>query len=194
MTNPSESIPASPFPAAATPVPRSAGAVARVFAFVGAVIVLLVGTVFSVGAALAAPVGMAVAAWLWRRRGKRLPAIGHWAAAMCGVVVAVVFYAGLVSAFVPSATWKQIQHAADSAQTASARTPPPAWLDRIAPGMAQQEAARQANVSDRTKSMAMAFGLGITAVMFGLFFGSIGWVAGMLLGLSVNGRWPGAVG
>jgi hypothetical protein len=192
MTNPSESTSASPFPPATT-APR-AGAVARVFAFVGAAIVLVVGTVFSVGAALAAPVAMAIAAWLWRRRGKRLPAIGHWVAAMCGVIAAVVVYAGLVSALVPSGTWKQIQHAADSAQTASARTPPPAWLDRIAPGMAQQEAASRATGSDRAKSMAMAFGLGVTAIMFGLFFGTIGWVAGMLFGLSANGRWPGAVG
>jgi len=177
----------------ATAAPH-AGAVARVFAFIAAAIVLLVGTVFSVGAAVAAPVAMAVAAWLWRRRGKRLPAIGHWAAAMCGVVVAVVIYAGLVSALVPSATWTQIQHAADSAQTASSRTPPPAWLDRIAPGMAQQQAASRADQSDRAKSMLMAFGLGMMAIMFGLFFGTIGWVAGMLFGLSVNGRWPGAVG
>lgn len=176
-----------------TTAPR-AGTVARVFAFIGAAIVLVVVTVFSVGAALAAPVGMAFAAWLWRRRDKRLPAIGHWLAAMCGVVVAIVVYAGLISAMVPSGTWKQIQHAADSAQTASARTPPPAWLDRIAPGMAQQEAANRAKQSERVASMTMAFGLGIFAIMSGLFFGTIGWAAGMLLGLSFNGRWPGAAG
>lgn len=193
MTNPSDSIAAAPFSTTATTPPR-AGGVARVLAFIGAAIVLVVGTLFSLGAALAAPVAMIVAAWLWRRRGKRLPTIGHWVASMCGVVVAVIVYAGLVSALVPSGTWKQIQHAADSAQAASPPTPPPAWLDRIAPGMAQQQGASRALVSDRAMSMAMAFGLGMSAIMFGLFFGTIGWVAGMLLGLSVNGRWPGAVG
>ena len=192
MTNPSASVSASPFPPSATTAPR-AGTVARVLAFIGAAIVLIVATLFSVGAALAAPVGMAFAAWLWRRRGKRLPAVGHWLAAMCGVVVAVVVYTGLISAMIPSGTWKQIQHSADSAQTASARTPPPAWLDRIAPGMAQQQAANRANQSERVASMAMAFGLGMLAIMSGVFFGTIGWAAGMLFGLSLNGRWPGAV-
>ena len=193
MTNPSESLPAHAV-APATTSPTRAGAIARVFAFLAAFVVLVVGALFSVGAAFAAPVGMAVGAWLWRRRGKRLPAIGHWAAAMCGVVAATALYAGLVSVLVPSGTWKQIQHAADSAQTASARKPPPAWLDRLAPGMAQQEAARRANQSERTQSLAIAVGLGFTAIFFGVLFGSVGWAGGMLLGLSVNGRWPGAAG
>jgi len=193
MTNPSEPIPGIAFPPAATAAPR-AGAVARVFAFLGAFAVLVVGALFSLGAAFAAPIGMAIGAWLWRRRGKRLPAIGHWLAAMCGVVAATALYAGLVSAFVPSGTWKQIQHVTDSAQTASARTPPPAWLDRIAPGMAQQEAARRANQSERAQALGIAFGLGFTAIFFGLLFGTIGWAGGMLLAFSVNGRWPGAAG
>lgn len=193
MTNPSEPPSAAAFPPATSAPPR-AGTVARVFAFFGAFLVLVVGGLFSVGAAFAAPVGMAIGAWLWRRNGKRLPAVGHWLAAMCGVVVATVLYAGLVSALVPSRTWKEIQHAADSAQTASARTPPPAWLDRIAPGMAQQEAARRASQSGRAQSLGIAVGLGFTAIFFGLLFGTIGWAGGMLLGLTVNGRWPGAAG
>ena len=193
MTNPSEPFP-PPAPPAQTTASRRASAVARVLAFVAALIVLVVGALFSAGAVFAAPVGMAIGTWLWRRRGKRLPAVGHWAAAMCGVIAATALYAGLISLLVPSGTWKQIQHAADSAQTASARTPPPAWLDRIAPGMAQQEAARRANQSERAQSLGIAVGLGFTAIFFGVLFGTIGWAGGMLLGLSVNGRWPGAAG
>jgi len=38
----------------------------------------------------------------------------------------------------------------------------------------------------------MPFGAAFALIFFSAFFGTIGWGGGMLLGLAINGRWPGA--
>ena len=166
--------------------------VARVFAFLAGALVLVIGSVFSLGAVLVAPIGMAIGAYVWRKRGRSLPTIGHWLAAMAAIVVMLASVAGLAAAVAPKGSWDRFRHAADSAQKVSASQPPPPmpdWLQRMAPN-AQQRAAT-APPSDRAVTFMLAAGAAMATVFFVGFFGSVGWLGGMLLGLGVKGHWPG---
>lgn len=177
-----------PDPTFPTPVAH-AGAVARTLAFIAGLVILLVGGIFSLGIALVAPLGMLVGAYLWRRRGRTLPVVGHWLAALCGATFIMIAYAGLVGAIVPSSAWTQVKQSMDSVSAHPA--PPPKWLDRIAPGAAQRAAQQQAS-SPRMQTVGFAYGAGFAAIFFVAIFGTFGWIAGMLLGFGVKGYWPGA--
>jgi hypothetical protein len=166
-----------------------AGALARGFALLGALIVLLIGSVFSLGAVLLAPAGMAVGAYIWRRRGRTLSAIGHWVAAACASALVALAFAGAIRSFIPSDTWTKARQAADSTQKAQAKEPLPAWLQRAAPGAGRVAATPP---SERAQTVMLAFGAAIMLMFFVGFFGTVGWLAGMLLGYGVKGRWPGS--
>ena len=163
-------------------------AVGRTLAFIVGFVILLLAGLSSLGAALVAPLGMAVGAYMWRRRSRRLSIAGHWVAAMCGAGVVLLAYGGLITALVPASTWKDIQHTADST---SAHTPPPKWVERMYPGMAERAAQRQA-ASPKLQTIGLAYGFGFAAIFFVAIFGTFGWIAGMLLGFGVTGYWPGA--
>jgi hypothetical protein len=178
--------PTSPLFAEAAP---HAGSLARTFAFFGALIVLIVGGILSLGAVLLAPAGMAIAAYIWRRRGRTLSPIGHWFAAAVAATVVFVAFAGAISSAMPKGSWEKARQAADSAQKISAKQPPPAWLQRLAPGVTQR--AAQAPTSERAQTFGLAFGAAFAAMFFVGFFGTLGWLGGMLAGLAFYGRWPG---
>jgi hypothetical protein len=172
-------------PAPASPV----GLVGRTAALVGALFIVLVGAVFSLGAVILAPAAMGLAAYIWHKRGRDLSMVGYWIAALCGVALVAVSFAGALTAFVPKGTWQQVQRSADSA---SAHTPPPKWLDRIAPGAAERAAQQRAASSPTMQTVGLAYGMGFAAIFFVGIFGTIGWIAGMLFGLTITGHWPGA--
>ena len=188
MTNSLEPIPTSALPIAAEP---KAGVIARIIAFVAALCVLIVGGVLSIGAVLLAPAVMAISGHVWRRRGRVLSAGGRWVAATCSAAIVLLLLAGLGAAMVPAGTWQQVKQATDSAQVASAHRPPPAWVERIYPGMSRR-AAQAPPPSPSVMTTMMAFGAAFALIFFSAFFGTIGWGGGMLLGLAINGRWPGA--
>jgi len=188
MTNSLEPIPTSALPIAAEP---KVGVIARIIAFVAALCVLIVGGVLSIGAVLLAPAVMAISGHVWRRRGRVLSAGGRWVAATCSAAIVLLLLAGLGAAMVPAGTWGQVNQARDSAQVASAHRPPPAWVERIYPGMSRR-AAQAPPPSPSVMTTMMAFGAAFALIFFSAFFGTIGWGGGMLLGLAINGRWPGA--
>ena len=187
MTNYFEPIPTSALPIAAE---AKASVIARVVAFVAALGILIVGGVFSIGAVLLAPAVMAVSGHVWRRRGRVLSAGGRWIAATSSAIL-LLLLAGLGAAMVPARTWQQVKQATDSAQVASAHAPPPAWVERMYPGMSRR-AAQAPPPSASMMTTMMAFGAAFALIFFSAFFGTIGWGGGMLLGLAINGRWPGA--
>ena len=172
------------------PSAPKAGTVARVVAFVAAFCILVVGALFSLGAVLLVPAGMALAGYVWRRRGRVLPAAGQWLAACCSATFLLLVVAGLVAALMPASTWKHVRQAADSASTASAHEPPPAWIERMYPGMSKRAAEAPAP-SPSAQTAMMAFGAAFALIFFAAFFGTIGWGGGMLLGLAIKGWWPG---
>ena len=169
--------------------PPPAGAVARGFAVIAALLVLLVGSLFSLGTVLLAPVGMALGAYIWRRRGRTLSAAGHWLAAAIASTAVLVAYAGVFASAMSKDTWAKARQAADSVQRASAKQAPPAWLQRLAPGAAQRAAQRPP--SERAQTFGLAFGAAFIAMFLVGFFGTLGWIGGMLLGFAIGGRWPG---
>ena len=177
-----------PTTAVFSPAPP-AGGVARGFAVVAALLVLLIGSIFSLGTVLLAPVGMAIGAYLWRRRGRTLSATGHWLAAAIASTAVLIAYAGVFASAMSKDTWAKARQAADSAQKASANQAPPAWLQRLAPGAAQRAAQRP--TSERAQTFGLAFGAAFVAMFLVGLFGTFGWLGGMLLGFGIGGRWPG---
>ena len=169
-----------------------AGTAARVFAFIGALLFLLLGAVFSLGAVLAAPLGMVVAGELRRGHGRGLSGGGRWLAASTGVAIVLLGWIALGMSLAPRGALDQIKRTADSTQTASARTPPPAWIDRMYPGMSQR-AAQTPQPSERALTAMVAASAAFGFAFAVAFFGTVGWAGGMFLGLAVRGRWPGTV-
>ena len=172
------------------PVEPQASTGARVAAAIGAVIVLLGGAIFSVGAVFFAPIGMLIGAAIWRKRQRVLSMVGHWLAALTGVALVVAAFAAVTAAFVPQGSWKQFQRSMDSATTVAA-------AQRAARGTAADSAAanaaRRATSSSRGMAVMLAYGFGFAGIFLIVLLGTIGWIGGMLLGYAVKGRWPGTV-
>ena len=165
-------------------------AIARIFAFLGGAVVMLVGAPFSLGASLLARIAMVLASAVWRHRGRTLSVLGHWLAAVCGATAVFLLFAGALTSLMPKGSWNKITQIADSAQKASANQPPPPWLERVAPGAAARRAAAKPP-SERAQKVTLAFGAAFALFFFVGFYGSLAWAAGMLLGYGVNGHWPG---
>jgi hypothetical protein len=163
------------------------GPVGRVLAFIGGVLALVAGAAGSFGIVIMAPIGMGLVALVQHRRGRRTTRWGSWIAATLSVTAALGVIAIVVYSKVPTPVWRQAMHTADSAQAASAKQPPPAWIQRMAPGMAQQP-----KTSPKVQSALMAGGIGMAIAFFATFFGTLGWAAGLLFGFAISGRWAGA--
>jgi hypothetical protein len=173
-------------------VPAKAGVFQRILAFGAGLVVLAGGTIVSVGTVLVAPAGMGIAALIQRHRGRRLSRFGGWIAATGAVVVTMAVIAIVVAALTPAGVWQQARHTADSASVAQAKQPPPAWLERMAPGSSRL-AAQQQPMSPAHQTAAIAAGIGFGATFLAVLCGTLGWAAGMLLCFGIGGRWPGSV-
>jgi 4-amino-4-deoxy-L-arabinose transferase-like glycosyltransferase len=186
MTHPSEPI----LPAAAEP---SAGVAARIGAFIVALCVLIGAAVFSLGTVLFAPLGMAVATYFWRRRGRALTTVGHWLAAVFTVMALLVILAAVGAGFVPKSTWEQFGHTMDSASVVAQRQEVGRGIARPTPADTAKGTRRLPRATSLTvTTVTMSFGAAFVIIVFGAIFGSVGWAAGMLLGFAAKGRWPGA--
>jgi len=170
---------------------RSTGVLPRLAAFAGGAVLLLGGVVVSLGAVVLAPVGMAVAAYVQRRRGQPLTSGGHWIAAFASMAIVILIAAGVLLSLTPKGTVANVMHAADSTSAVAAKQPPPAWLERLAPGYRVQQ-ARMEPSSRLIAILTAIFGVGFAVTAFATLYGTLGWGAGMLLGLAVHGRWPGS--
>ena len=167
------------------------GALARVAAFVAGVVVLISGIVVSLGAVVLAPIGMAAAAHVQRRRGHPLTRGGYWIAAFSSMAIVILVVTGALLSMAPKGTVANVMHAADSSSAVAAKQPPPAWLERLAPGYRVQQARMEP--SSRLFAVITAiFGIGFAVTTFATMYGTLGWGAGMLLGLAGQGRWPGS--
>ena len=186
MTQPSAPIPATE---------PNGGVVARLAAFIVALCVLVGGAVFSLGTVLFAPLGMAVATHLWRRRGRALSIVGHWLAAVFSVMALLVILAAVGAGFVPTSTWTQLSHTMDSASVAQRQAAVARGMARATPADTSKTTARLPGGKSLTAlTITMSFGAAFAVLVFGAIFGSVGWAAGMLFGFAAKGRWPGAPG
>jgi len=186
MTSSLEPLPSSGTPF--VPVERPAGTGARIVAALGAIVVLLGGALFSLGGVFFAPLGMLIGAAIWRKRGRVLSMVGHWLAALIGVAVVIAAFGAITAAFVPKGSFDEIKRSVDSATTAAAVQSGRA----TAADSAALRAARRATNS-RGMAVVLAYGFGFAGILMVAFFGTIGWIGGMLLGYAAKGRWPGTV-
>lgn len=163
---------------------------ARATALAAGLIVLAVGLLVSIGTVLLAPIGMWIVARVQRRRGRTLSPEGNWLAAVGSIAIVFVLLATSVVALTPADFWRQAARSADSTAAVSARTPPPAWLERIAPGASRQP-ANAPPTSPRMQQAAVAWGIGLAALILSAIYGTLGWGASLLLAFALTGRWLG---
>jgi hypothetical protein len=160
----------------------------RAAALIAGLAVLIGAAVVSLGVALIVPLGVWVGHRVQRSRGRPFGTLGSWISAVSAVLIALVLIAGVMVSRVPAGTWDRIRHAADSASVQAAKQPPPAWLDRIAPGATNYSMSRPNNVS-AFNAFTLILGGGIALSIFGNVIGTLGWIGTMLLVFSGSGRW-----
>jgi len=183
-------------PDVVTPVagqePKSSAA-ARIAAGVGGLVVLIGATFVSAGTGLIALIAMAVVGAVQRSRGRAVTRMGHWVTACATIAVVFLALGGAVVGFLPKGSLHNAKQAMDSSNVAAAKQPPPAWVQKLYPQYAQQ-AANTKPPSTAMVWVSMIIGVGMAVSFFSAFLGTLSWGAGMLLGLAVTGRWPGAPG
>lgn len=173
----------------AAPAPRASGP-RRAAALVAGLLLLAVGGVLSLGMALVAALAMFVAYRVQARRGRVLGPGQGWVVCTAAVTIVLIGVATYGLHAMPANSWDQMQQAFDSASVASAKQPPPAWMQKVAPGAAQRAASRpqpSPKIAKYYLIWAGAMGLGFVAA----FYATIGWAASMLVGYGAAGRWPG---
>lgn len=156
----------------------------RILSGVAGVVVFLVGLVLSVGAIVAAPVGI----WLVGRRAQRLGRPVSRIAALVGSVFASmalgILLWSLLIAMVPRPTAADLQSTAAEAQHRQT-VKLPDWYLKAFPQAARYDSASRAMVQSPSFMTMM---LVVTALFLGGFFGTIGgtlgWCGTTLLGIA----------
>lgn len=172
-------------------VPSAASPVARVAAFIAGLFLAVCGLLASVGTVLFSFAAMGIASSMKGRQGRVLGPLGKWIASTCGAALVMLLALGATWVLTPRSTWSQMKHVMDSTSTNTPQAPPPAWLEKIAPGTAQRAAQQNAKPSEALQTGVMMWGVGFMVMFFSGIIGSLGWGAGMLLGFAAKGRWPG---
>jgi hypothetical protein len=103
--------------------------------------------------------------------------------------VAILFVAGAFASMLPTGSWHRISQAADSASVEAAKQPPPAWINRVAPGAADRSAMARYNTPASLRTFLTIWGLAMAVGMVGGAIGTIGWLASMLLVFYASGHW-----
>jgi hypothetical protein len=163
----------------------------RVIAAIAGVAVLVAASVFTLGLALLAPLGMLGARYVARRQKSAFTLGTSWLGASLFVALAMTIIGGVAVSQLPSRMFETIQHSADSASMAK-RPPPPAWFERIAPGAAARARAAPTGPANLTRAFTIwAFVVGgvFTVTLFGAVIGTAGWLPGVLLAYAFSGRW-----
>jgi len=166
----------------------------RIAAGVAGTIALVIAARVTFGGALVAAVGIGVGSAIARQRGRRLTRLSSWIAAVVTVAVVLIGFAGFEAMRMDPGTFRQIRQAMDSSQAHP--SPPPAWLERIAPGAAARANAR---TSSANPTFATAFGVwsiivgsALVVAMFASFVGTVGWLATLPLAYAITGSWIGS--
>lgn len=154
----------------------------RVLTGLAGAAILCLSALFTLGTALAAPLGMLAADHWARRRGQVLTRGASWLAA-AGASSLAIAGAFAVSAMRESDETLRRFHDTASAREAAPMPPPPAWMTRLFP----QATTKPDPVTERivkSRAFSLYFGLmgaGLAAGMLGAIVGSLGWAGTMLL-------------
>ncbi|HUF28922.1 MAG TPA: hypothetical protein VMM18_18215 [Gemmatimonadaceae bacterium] len=168
----------------------------RLAAAAGGAATLVLATVFTFGTALGAPLGMAIASGLRRRRGAHLTRLAGWIAGVTGAAAVALSYAVVALSLAPDGIMDSVREEAAAEQQRAREQP--TRVERALERFQQRNAATEAMErraeamveSDTFFWMVTMIGLAIASVMVGLVAGSIGWGASVLLMYAVRGRAP----
>ena len=166
----------------------------QIVAGVCGTILLIVAAVVTLGGAVIAVIGIAVAALIARQRSRTLSRPVSWLAAGLSVQLALLAVTGYGVLKAPAGMMTTIQHAMDSSKTNP--PPPPAWLDRISPGASARARAARTSPSPAFNSpsftaTALVFSSIFGAGILGAIIGTVGWLVAFPLAYALTGRWLG---
>lgn len=160
-----------------------AGAGSRVAAGLAGCGLLFVGAIFTFGVAVSALLGVVLAWWIQRQRGRFLTRTGAWIAATSTATVLIMIGAALLFAMLPEGAFAEAMSAAQAAEP----PPQPDWLERLAPA----DSATDRIVTSRPFTVYFGLlGASIAVLTIGSIAGTLGWAASLLVGFAVRGHWP----
>jgi hypothetical protein len=150
---------------------------------------LIGATVFSLGVALCSPLGIWAVRRFQRSRGRSLDGWGIWISSVGSAMLGLLLAAGVVASLLPSGTWTRARQTADSLSAVAKPQPPPAWLERLAPGAAARSSMSSQAKSPAINAFTLILGGWFMIGIFGAILGTAGWVASMLIVFSATGDW-----
>jgi hypothetical protein len=168
------------------------GTLARVAAGIGGLALLALVALISFGTVVIVLIAMAVVAGVQRKRRRALTRSGHWVTACATMAVVLLAISGALFSLIPRGALTAAKQSMDSSNAVAAKQPPPAWVQKLYPQYNQ--AAANAKPSPALVWASMIIGVGMAVTFFSTLYGTLSWGAGMLLGLALLGRWPGAQG
>ena len=161
--------------------------VQRVLAGIGGAIILLFFALFTLGAALAAPVGILVARRLARRRDRLFTRGASWFGAVMASIIAAALVLVAVFSLMPTSPLQELQNPAVQAQADTSATA--AWLRRTFPQTARSDSAAQEMMkAPGFLAVTLAISLLFASIFLGAIGGSAGWLGSVLLAYAFGGR------
>lgn len=154
--------------------------VLRVLSGIAGVIVLLASGLFTLGSALAAPLGMFVALRRARRKGRPLTRGASWFSAIIASMLTLFVGLLVLFAFVPAKAWEEMQKGATEAQVARDTANAPAWTKSMRSAQSDSLANKLAT-NPGFFMVTFAIGIGFTCIFLGAIGGTTGWVGAVLL-------------
>jgi len=135
---------------------------------------------------------MLLAGIIARRRHRPLTRGTSWVGAVLTASVAMALYTGIVFVRTPPAAREKFQHTVDSISAVQRNAPPPAWIERLAPGTAKAKSSTLTNKMAGSRAFTIWMSLvgdAVLSIWFGAIVGTLGWAAGLLLAYAFTGRW-----
>jgi hypothetical protein len=156
-------------------------ALLRVLSGIAGVVVLLVSGLFTLGSALAAPLGMFVALRRARRKGRPLTRAASWLSAVFASII--LLFVGLVVlfSFMPGSAWQEMQKGATEARVHPDTANLPAWMKSMPRSAQSDSMTNKLATNPGFFLMTFAIGIAFTCVFLGAIGGTAGWIGAVLL-------------